>query len=213
MKAKYMTAQIFMSSKRAGTGTSYHCANFNNLFFMIQGRKKWTFVDPNYEFLMYPMFNAKSMDVASFLTTVALSNATTMQDSFPLYQLAPKMTITLQPGDILMNPPWNWHMVENLDGDSIGVATRWFLSSNQFYQNSVHSTLQFFSSYMWNIYYGKMLNLERNVTAHSASNTPPMDERFDFGRKGSAVSYQPRIFPDSFYSAAKEDQVTLAETD
>lgn len=142
LKGQYMTAQIFMGSKKPGSGTSYHCANFNNLFFMVQGRKKWTFVDPNYEVLMYPMFNAKAMDVASFVTTVALANATMMKEHFPLYSLAPKTTITLEPGDVLFNPPWNWHMVENVDSESIGVATRWFLAPGQAYQNSVHSTLQ-----------------------------------------------------------------------
>ena len=69
-----------------GSGTPYHCANFNNLFFQINGRKKWTFVSPRYNALMYPMFNAKSMDVASFLSSVALRDSTMMDTYFPLYK-------------------------------------------------------------------------------------------------------------------------------
>ena len=69
-----------------GSGTSYHCANFNNLFFQINGRKKWTFVSPRYNALMYPMFNEKSMDVASFLSVVALNDEEAMNESFPLYK-------------------------------------------------------------------------------------------------------------------------------
>jgi len=112
MSGNYMTSQIFMSnSLKKGSGTSYHCANFNNLFFQINGRKKWTFVDPQHEAMMYPMFNAKMMDVASFLTTVVLAQPEVMEKYYPLYKLAPKMEAILEPGDILMNPPWNWHMV------------------------------------------------------------------------------------------------------
>jgi hypothetical protein len=50
----YLFSQIFMSVHEA-TGALYHAANFNNLFYMIQGKKKWTFVDPSNSFLMYPM--------------------------------------------------------------------------------------------------------------------------------------------------------------
>ena len=81
----FVTAQIFMGMKQ-GTGTSYHCANWNNLFFQINGRKKWTFVSPRYNALMYPMFNEKSMDVASFLTVFSLDNQEAMETAYPLYK-------------------------------------------------------------------------------------------------------------------------------
>ena len=50
------------------------------------------------------MFNAKSMDVASFVTTVALANETIMESHYPLYKLIPKHVAILEPGDVLMNP-------------------------------------------------------------------------------------------------------------
>ena len=50
------------------------------------------------------MYNAKSMDMASFVTSVALANLTMMDTYFPLYNLAPKMTAILEPGDVLLNP-------------------------------------------------------------------------------------------------------------
>lgn len=90
---------------KKSAGTSYHCANFNNLFFQIQGRKRWTFVDSRYNALMYPMFNPKSMDVASFLTSIAINDTEIMTRYFPLYKFAPKMVATLEPGDVLFNPP------------------------------------------------------------------------------------------------------------
>jgi hypothetical protein len=201
MQGQYLTSQIFMNTGRAGTGTSYHCANFNNIFFQIRGRKRWTFVDPNYTPLMYPMYNAKSMDMASFLTTVALANQTMMDKYFPLYKLVPKATAVLEPGDVLLNPQFNWHMIDNLESESIGVATRWFFPEKHVYQNSLHSTLQWFSTYMWKTYYSRVRNRALGLTAHTPSNTPPMDERFNYGRAGSSTAYEPRIFPASFYEA------------
>eukprot|EP01034_Spumella_vulgaris_P024958 gene24958-31359_t len=151
------------------------------------------------------------MDVASFLSTVALAQPDMMKEHFPLYALAPKMTVVLEPGDVLMNPPWNWHMVENLDSSSIGVATRWFIPSGHLYQNSVHSTMQWFSTHMWKLYYTRVFNKMNNIHSHKATNTPPMDDRLNFGQKGSAKAFVPRIFPDSFYSAGDDNRFFVAQ--
>ncbi len=32
----------------------------------------------------------------------------------------------MQPGDILLNPPWYWHAIESLDDVSVSASTRWF---------------------------------------------------------------------------------------
>jgi hypothetical protein len=50
-----------------------------------------------------------------------------------------------------------------------------------------------------NTYYSKMVNLQRGVRAHAASNTPPLDERFNFGKQGSAKAFVPRVFPKLVY--------------
>jgi hypothetical protein len=50
-----------------------------------------------------------------------------------------------------------------------------------------------------------MLNLQRGVTAHKASNTPPVDERFNFGKEGSARAYRPKIFPPRVYEQQLEE--------
>ena len=54
---------------------------------------------------------------------------------------------------------------------------------------------------MWKIYYTRVRNRALNVAAHAASNTPPMDERINFGKEGSSMNHEPRVFPSSFYSA------------
>jgi hypothetical protein len=101
--------------------------------------------------------------------------------------------------------------VENLDETSIGVATRWFIPRRHQFQNSVHSMMQMFSTYMWKTYYTRMLNKQRQISSHPPSNTPPMDERINFGKKGTAVSYHPKIFPDSFYAAQENGFVVAQE--
>jgi hypothetical protein len=63
----------------------------------VKGRKKWTFVPPQYTPLMYPMFNPKAMDVASFLTTIALKSPSDMETSFPLYKASPPPLGDLSP--------------------------------------------------------------------------------------------------------------------
>jgi hypothetical protein len=54
---------------------------------------------------------------------------------------------------------------------------------------------------LWDVYYTRTRNKELKINAHSASNTPPMDERINFGQKDSAINYIPKIFPDSFYQS------------
>ena len=51
-------------------------------------------------------------------------------------------------------------------------------------------------------YFEKAYNLQKGIRVHKASNTPPIDERFNFGKVGSAAAYLPRIFPAHVYEAS-----------
>lgn len=154
---KFLFAQLFLSVFE-DTGALFHCANYNNLFYMIRGSKKWTFVDPANSFLIYPFFNPMFKDSKSWLTwhvTHTHNASEIIREHFPLYRYAPKLILTLQPGDLLMNPPWNWHMVENYGSESIGVATRWRFPSTFFtlhYTNALFSFLQFISEDFFHLY-------------------------------------------------------------
>lgn len=146
-KNSYLFSQMFLSVFNT-TGALFHCANYNNLFFMIQGRKRWTFVDPSNSFMMYPMFNSMFKDSKSWLTWHVMHANNSQQlidENFPLYNYAPKYVSVLEPGDILINPTWNWHQVENLDADSIGIASRWLIPQIYPYTNGLFSFLQFVS--------------------------------------------------------------------
>eukprot|EP00049_Salpingoeca_infusionum_P007823 m.126602 g.126602 ORF g.126602 m.126602 type:complete len:556 (-) comp13838_c0_seq1:239-1906(-) len=54
--SRFQHAQIFMQGKTDGNGLSFHCANQFNFFLMIQGAKRWHFVDPRWSYLMYPVW-------------------------------------------------------------------------------------------------------------------------------------------------------------
>lgn len=108
----YFFSQIFLSVFST-TGALFHAANYNNMFFMIQGKKKWTFVDPSNSFLIYPFFNGLMRDTKSFLTWHVMhapNSSDIINTHFPLYRYCPKYTATLEPGDLLINPvratPW-----------------------------------------------------------------------------------------------------------
>ena len=111
--------QLFLGA-RTGTGLTFHCANNLNLFTMLHGRKRWTFVDPAYSYAMYPWITRSGAYVASILDHPEIPRAHT-----ELFTGCPRLEITLEPGDVLFSPPWWWHRVENLDPDTVGAASRW----------------------------------------------------------------------------------------
>lgn len=117
MKAGY--SQIFVG--RQGTGSPFHNAAVHNWFYMVDGRKKWYFIDPYDSFLIYPLFRAgKAAAVASCLYPDEYNKA-----AYPLFKYCPSYVVTLEPGDVLYNPPWWWHGIRNETETTVGVASRW----------------------------------------------------------------------------------------
>ncbi len=106
--------QMFMGIGRESelktTGLGLHCAAHLNVFVQVAGRKRWTFVDPKYSLFLHP-----SMDYAK--------PACLATPPFDIETL-PRQQVMLNPGDMLMNPPWVWHAIENLDGFNVGISTR-----------------------------------------------------------------------------------------
>jgi hypothetical protein len=124
----YFYSQLFMGLFPS-LGITFHCANYNNIFLMVHGRKKWTFVHPAHSFFVYPWYLKLARSAGSLISWHLLkqpNSAELIQRDFPLFRYAPKFEYVMEPGDLLYNPSWNWHMVENLDDESIGVASRWY---------------------------------------------------------------------------------------
>jgi hypothetical protein len=225
--SSYVFSQMFLSVFNT-TGALYHCANYNNLFYMIHGRKKWTFVDPSNSFLMYPMFNPMMKDSKSFLTWHATHSNDTQEiinRQFPLYRYAPKYVYTLEKviyiciylyinmmyifsdlvyimstclkqGDLLLNPPWNWHMVENLDVESIGIASRWFMVSNWPYTNGLFSFLQFSSWQFTDFMYKRIASKAGKFDfKYFPTSHQDLDTQVNFGNFGSVYEHREFVKP------------------
>ena len=58
----------------------------------------------------YPMLNRKAEEVGSFLTRTVLADPTLVERHFPLFRFAPKATVVLQPGDVLINTQVRRHL-------------------------------------------------------------------------------------------------------
>ena len=125
--------QLFVGTKK-GTGSVFHCAGNVNLFYQLEGSKRWTFVHPEYTLLVYPYLSRGNWYQASL---VGFPSADRDYADVPLFRYCPRFTVDLEKGDVLLSPSWWYHAVENLTERSLGVATRWRdprqLDSNRLY--------------------------------------------------------------------------------
>lgn len=133
-------AQLFIGG--AGTGAVFHCANELNCFLNIYGQKEWTFVHPKYSSLMYSSMFNKGIFVGSLVKHKAPVKF--LEANQPLYNRIPKLRIVLEPGDMLINPPWWWHAINNKPPVSIAVASRWNIQTPCQQQNPLFNFMQSF---------------------------------------------------------------------
>lgn len=134
--------QFFIGQKETGSG--YHCAGIWNFFFMIEGQKKWTFVDPELSWMVYPSISTGALAFASLLLFPDKADLNT----YSLYKYCPRYEVTLNPGDVLLNPPWWWHTIDNITPTSVAVATRWdaLMKDFSFYEiNRILSVVAIFN--------------------------------------------------------------------
>jgi hypothetical protein len=124
MKAWFDTFQVFMGGK--DTITNIHNANPPNLFVQVFGQKEW---------ILYSHYYTMVIDPAPVRNTYrnvpAKVNGLPFNPFNPdfetpntLYKYIDGFSVSLQPGDVLWNPPFYWHAVKNTT-DSIGVGYRW----------------------------------------------------------------------------------------
>jgi hypothetical protein len=111
-------SQIFVG--RQGTGSPFHCAPVWNWFHMLDGKKRWSFVDPNHSPYIYPLC---VMGRAAATAHVSYPDEYN-REAYPLFAYCPLYHVDLGPGDVLMVPPWWWHCVQNRSDTSVAVANR-----------------------------------------------------------------------------------------
>lgn len=108
--------QFFMGGQ--GTNTAIHNAIGSNLFVQVYGRKRWILVPPSFTPLLDPPVNRAPY----FFSHLDVERDA---ETHPELQRLRGYEVVLEPGDILYNPPFYWHQVENL-GPTIGVGYRWY---------------------------------------------------------------------------------------
>ncbi len=121
-----------------GSGSPLHCAPSCNVFYQIEGEKRWTLIHPNYTHLVYPALTSMNEFQGS---AVPFPLADEHYKKFPLAFHCPRYSATLGPGDVLLVPQWWYHSVENLSNTSVGIATRWQLADSNLNTNYLYSLL------------------------------------------------------------------------
>ena len=182
----FLGAQLFLGVHPT-TGTEAHSASNTNLFYQVYGKKKWTFVHPDYLWLMYPALNRFFLFCASFVKQDYTEDY--LEQYAPLQKYCPRFEAVLEPGDILLNPPWQWHAIENVTDRSIGVATRWTSVGRVNRTNTFFDMCQLLSPAIWRLrFQGFMTNPGEPVIIDENTRglVDSHDDYVDFGRKNAA---------------------------
>ncbi|HTB07326.1 MAG TPA: cupin-like domain-containing protein [Bacteroidia bacterium] len=114
---------VFIGGK--GTVTPFHMENQCNLFVQVYGEKKWIIYPNDYNMVLNPDAPKHMYRNPAIKPEVGPFNAFQPNfEAYPEYQYINWLEADLKPGDVLFNPCFNWHTVENTT-DSIGVGYRW----------------------------------------------------------------------------------------
>jgi len=93
------------------TGTHWHCAIGNNWFVQVAGMKRWYFVEQKYSAWMKP-------------ARVGVVSLGAQHDMVVKEKHLPVTYVDVKAGDMIYNPDWHWHRIENYGGISIGCPIR-----------------------------------------------------------------------------------------
>lgn len=110
--------KLFLGAE--GTSTQWHCAELQNLFVEVSGRKRWLMAAPEYT----PCLDPRILNTSQQYCHSMIDFRDPDVERFPLYRYLPTWEVVLEPGDLLYVPPFWWHCVENLT-DTTGVALWW----------------------------------------------------------------------------------------
>lgn len=138
--------QIFMGFPKMGS--DIHCAVGINIFRMIAGRKKWWFLPPSQTAYLKPSINVNGFSSHTH-TLVGKEGG----EASPWISKLERYTSILEPGDVLINPPFFWHGILNLGDDDkelvigcpsrygAGVTTRAAINSSPILSLVAYSTI------------------------------------------------------------------------
>lgn len=127
-----MMYQLFMGAK--GTHTDLHSEISTNLFIQLYGKKRWVLCSPKYT----PVLDVPVTREPCFHSAFDGMKEESKRKSefFPYIDY---YEFELNPGDILLVPPYWWHQVKN-EEEAVGLAVKWH-NPVSFYKTSFTMTI------------------------------------------------------------------------
>lgn len=154
--------QVFISGE--GKYTPMHNASQCNLFIQAHGKKKWVIYPPCYTPIVDPEPARNIYRSAPFKTPEGPFNPyqPNFETPYTLFQYIDRYEFTLNPGDVLWNPPYYWHSIQN-PTDSIGISYKWWAPIYSFKSFPLYYFLELFATNppIWKSY--KMFKTEFNL--------------------------------------------------
>lgn len=181
-------SQIFMGVP--GTGSDIHTAIGVNVFRQIAGQKKWYFIPPHQTKYLKPSWNVNGFS-AHTLTKIGKGG----EEPSPWFNKLVRYSTVLSPGDVLLNPPWFWHGVENLGRPNstdlvIGSPVRYsrgdcrLAAFRSNFAYSLNSYYMLWHKYGWPAFMpGFKPNLQKDIAANRKTRDVEMNDKFMEQRK------------------------------
>jgi hypothetical protein len=130
----------------AGLNANYHCEEGPNWYMAVSGSKRWTLIEAEYSWLLYPAALGNGMRrFAAF--SADEQGEPKDSDAYPLMKYAPRYQFDLHPGDVLFFPAWMWHKTINLNEEGLGVTCRYTAPTEV--SNRYFRALQLLSGGFW----------------------------------------------------------------
>ncbi|SFN72585.1 cupin-like domain-containing protein [Nitrosospira briensis] len=130
----------------AGLNANYHCEEGPNWYLAVSGSKRWTLIESEYSWLLYPAARGNGMRrFAKF--SADEHGEPSDRDAYALMEYAPRYEFDLHPGDVLFFPAWMWHKTINLHEEGLGITCRYTAPtqiSNRYFRG-----LQLLSAGFW----------------------------------------------------------------
>jgi Cupin-like domain len=138
------TFQVFIGGENSVT--NIHNANPPNLFVQVYGQKDWILYSHYHTMVIDPIPVRNAYRNAPYKKNNAPFDPfdPAYETPYTLYKYIDGISVSLQPGDVLWNPPFYWHTVKNIT-DSIGVGYRWVDPAYAFKIAPLYMLLDFFS--------------------------------------------------------------------
>ena len=103
---------------------SWHAAGDTNFYYMVYGKKDWYLAHPKHAAWFYPYMCSGKMRGHFTISPVDPEASIKREADPPLPNGVPIYRARLEPGDLLLIPPWWLHTVGNMTEFAIAVASR-----------------------------------------------------------------------------------------